>query len=49
MVMESYDDKDFCNIVNKATLITLDRMLLVWALRRLGINKAERVYGPIGL
>ena len=46
MVMESYDNKEYCEMVNAATLITPDGMPLVWALRRLGIRKAERVYGP---
>ena len=46
MIMESYDDINFQKIVNGADLITADGMPLVWALKLLGIKKAERVYGP---
>lgn len=46
MVMEAFDDPDFQRIVNSADRVTPDGVPLVWALRLLGIEKAERVYGP---
>ncbi|CAM3382781.1 WecB/TagA/CpsF family glycosyltransferase [Rhodothermus bifroesti] len=46
MVMEAYDSPDFRAIVNAADLVTPDGMPLVWTLRRMGIPKQERVYGP---
>jgi N-acetylglucosaminyldiphosphoundecaprenol N-acetyl-beta-D-mannosaminyltransferase len=46
MVMEASDDPDFQRIVNSAELVTSDGVPLVWALRWLGLEKAERVYGP---
>ncbi len=46
MVMEAHDDPDFQGIVNRADLVTPDGMPLVWALRRLGVPEAQRVYGP---
>ena len=46
MVMESYDDPSFRSIVNAADMVTPDGMPLVWALRRLGVPDATRVYGP---
>ena len=46
MVIESYDNKKFQNIVNNADIITPDGMPLVWTLKLMGINKAQRVYGP---
>lgn len=46
MVMEAYDDPDFAAIVNGADLVTPDGMPLVWALRKCGVKKASRVYGP---
>ena len=46
MVMESYDDYNFQNIVNTSNLVTPDGMPLVWALKLLGIKNAVRVYGP---
>jgi len=46
MVMEGRDDPAFQRLVNAADLVTPDGMPLVWALRRLGIAGAERVYGP---
>lgn len=46
MIMESYDNKDFQNIINNANIVTPDGMPLVWVLKLLGIKRAERVYGP---
>jgi len=46
MVMESYDNKDFQNIINNANIVTPDGAPLVWSLKLLGIKNAERVYGP---
>ena len=46
MVMEAFDDPEFQGIVNSADLVTPDGVPLVWALRMLGVEKAERVYGP---
>jgi len=46
MVMESYDNKKFQNIVNAANIVTPDGMPLVWTLKLLGVKNAERVYGP---
>jgi len=44
--MEGWDDPDFQRLVNDADLVTPDGMPLVWALRRLGVADATRVYGP---
>ncbi len=46
MVMEAFDDPGFQRIVNSADRVTPDGVPLVWALRLLGVEKAERVYGP---
>jgi N-acetylglucosaminyldiphosphoundecaprenol N-acetyl-beta-D-mannosaminyltransferase len=46
MVMEAFDAPDFQRLVNAAELVTSDGVPLVWALRRLGIPRAQRVYGP---
>jgi N-acetylglucosaminyldiphosphoundecaprenol N-acetyl-beta-D-mannosaminyltransferase len=46
MVMESYDAEKFRDLVNKADLVTPDGMPLVWALKRMGVTRATRVYGP---
>jgi len=46
MVMEAFDDPAFRAIVNAADRVTPDGVPLVWALRRLGIADAQRVYGP---
>jgi N-acetylglucosaminyldiphosphoundecaprenol N-acetyl-beta-D-mannosaminyltransferase len=45
-VMEAHDDGRFLRAMNEADLVTPDGMPLVWGLRRLGIPKATRVYGP---
>lgn len=46
MVMEAFDDHRFREAVNGATLVTPDGMPLVWGLRALGCQSAQRVYGP---
>jgi N-acetylglucosaminyldiphosphoundecaprenol N-acetyl-beta-D-mannosaminyltransferase len=46
MVMEAFDHPDFRRAVNSADLVTSDGMPLVWALKRLGVSDASRVYGP---
>jgi N-acetylglucosaminyldiphosphoundecaprenol N-acetyl-beta-D-mannosaminyltransferase len=46
MVMEAFDDPEFRRIVNSADRVTPDGVPLVWALRLLGVERAERVYGP---
>jgi N-acetylglucosaminyldiphosphoundecaprenol N-acetyl-beta-D-mannosaminyltransferase len=46
MVMEAFDAPDFQRLVNAADLVTSDGVPLVWALRWLGISRAQRVYGP---
>lgn len=45
-VMESFDAPEFRSCMNSADLVTSDGVPLVWALRRLGIASASRVYGP---
>jgi N-acetylglucosaminyldiphosphoundecaprenol N-acetyl-beta-D-mannosaminyltransferase len=45
MVMEAFDSEEFQRVVNGAALVTPDGMPLVWALRRLGVGGASRVYG----
>jgi N-acetylglucosaminyldiphosphoundecaprenol N-acetyl-beta-D-mannosaminyltransferase len=46
MVMETYDNPKFAEVVNQADLVTPDGMPLVWGLRALGIKDASRVCGP---
>ena len=46
MAMEAWDDAGFQRLVNDADLVTADGMPLVWALHRLGVAHASRVYGP---
>lgn len=46
MVMEAWDDSGYQRLVNASDLVTPDGVPLVWALRRLGVPAAERVYGP---
>jgi N-acetylglucosaminyldiphosphoundecaprenol N-acetyl-beta-D-mannosaminyltransferase len=46
MVMEGFDHPLFRSQINAANLVTSDGMPLVWALRRLGVHDATRVYGP---
>jgi N-acetylglucosaminyldiphosphoundecaprenol N-acetyl-beta-D-mannosaminyltransferase len=45
-VMESFDSRDFCTVMNEADLVTPDGMPLVWGLMLLGRRDATRVYGP---
>jgi N-acetylglucosaminyldiphosphoundecaprenol N-acetyl-beta-D-mannosaminyltransferase len=44
--MESFDSPEFRDCMNAADLVTSDGVPLVWALRRLGVSSATRVYGP---
>lgn len=46
MLMEAFDDRAFRRLVNSADRVTPDGVPLVAALRRAGIEHAERVYGP---
>ena len=46
MAMEAFDDPEFQRIVNSADRVTPDGVPIVWALRLLGVGRAERVYGP---
>lgn len=46
MVMEAWDNSGFRKVVNNSALVTPDGMPLVWSLKALGVEKAERVYGP---
>lgn len=46
MVMTAYDDPEFAKVVEDADLVTNDGMPLVWAMRLLGHEGLERVYGP---
>jgi N-acetylglucosaminyldiphosphoundecaprenol N-acetyl-beta-D-mannosaminyltransferase len=46
MVMETYDNPKFADVVNHADLVTPDGMPLVWGLRALGVKAAARVCGP---
>ena len=45
-VMEAHRSRSFQSIMATAGLITSDGMPMVWALRLLGVQKAQRVYGP---
>lgn len=46
MCMEAFDDKIFCNIVNKADLVIPDGKPLVWVQRLSGYKTATQVRGP---
>lgn len=46
MVIEARDDPTYQRIINQAEFVTSDGAPLVWALRWLGLEHAERVYGP---
>jgi N-acetylglucosaminyldiphosphoundecaprenol N-acetyl-beta-D-mannosaminyltransferase len=46
MAIECLDDPALRRAVNSADRVTPDGMSLVWALRRLGVDAATRVYGP---
>ena len=45
-VMEAHDDPEYAAILNQALIATSDGMPLVWALRRRGFARQQRVYGP---
>ncbi len=44
--VHALDDPSFRRVMNAAERVTPDGMPLVWALRRLGVSGARRVYGP---
>lgn len=46
MVMTTYDEPEFASVLEEADLVTHDGMPLVWAMRLLGHEGLERVYGP---
>ena len=46
VVMMSYWQRGYREILNRAALVTPDGMPLVWAMRLLGIKRQTRVYGP---
>lgn len=46
MVMTAYDEPDFAKVLEDAELVTHDGMPIVWAMRMLGHEGLERVYGP---
>jgi N-acetylglucosaminyldiphosphoundecaprenol N-acetyl-beta-D-mannosaminyltransferase len=46
VIMEAFDDPLFSQCVNDADMVNADGMPLVWALRLLGEDDAQRVYGP---
>ena len=45
-VIEAQDDADFQRVLNEADLNVPDGMPLVWGLQHLGVEAAERCYGP---
>jgi N-acetylglucosaminyldiphosphoundecaprenol N-acetyl-beta-D-mannosaminyltransferase len=45
MIMESHDDARFRDLVNSATIVVPDGKPIVWALRRLGAKRVERITG----
>ncbi|NNF59475.1 MAG: WecB/TagA/CpsF family glycosyltransferase [Rhodothermaceae bacterium] len=45
-VIEAQDDPDFRHVLNEADLNVPDGMPLVWGLQHLGVDTAERCYGP---
>lgn len=47
MIMEGFDNPNFKEIINSASLVTPDGMPVVWGLRQLGIAEAEQVCGPM--
>lgn len=46
VVMTAYWSRAFRRVLNRAALVTPDGMPLVWGMRRLGIARQARVYGP---
>jgi N-acetylglucosaminyldiphosphoundecaprenol N-acetyl-beta-D-mannosaminyltransferase len=45
-IMEARDSDEYRVVMEQADLVTSDGMPLVWLLRRLGMPRATRVYGP---
>jgi N-acetylglucosaminyldiphosphoundecaprenol N-acetyl-beta-D-mannosaminyltransferase len=45
-IITARDDPEFREIINSADIATPDGMPLVWALRSLGVQGQQRVYGP---
>src|SRR5258708_6849499 len=45
-IMEARDSVEYRTVMREAALVTADGMPLVWMLRRLGVDRATRVYGP---
>ena len=46
MVMEAFDSSKFCEVINRADMVTPDGMPLVWLMRLKGERDQQRVYGP---
>lgn len=46
VVMEAVDNPAYLEGLNRADMVNPDGMPLVWALRALGLRRAQRVYGP---
>jgi N-acetylglucosaminyldiphosphoundecaprenol N-acetyl-beta-D-mannosaminyltransferase len=46
VIMEAYDNPAYLHALNAADAVNPDGMPLVWALRKLGLSGAQRVYGP---
>jgi N-acetylglucosaminyldiphosphoundecaprenol N-acetyl-beta-D-mannosaminyltransferase len=46
MVMEAHDHPDYRQMINAADIVTPGGMPVVWTLRRLGLPRQPRVYGP---
>jgi N-acetylglucosaminyldiphosphoundecaprenol N-acetyl-beta-D-mannosaminyltransferase len=45
-VMETRENGDFLEVMNRADLVTPDGMPLVWGLKLLGVKGSTRTYGP---
>jgi N-acetylglucosaminyldiphosphoundecaprenol N-acetyl-beta-D-mannosaminyltransferase len=45
-VMETREDRDFLEVMNRSDLTTPDGMPLVWGLKLLGVEAPSRTYGP---
>jgi N-acetylglucosaminyldiphosphoundecaprenol N-acetyl-beta-D-mannosaminyltransferase len=46
MVMEAFDSSAFRAIVNGADIVAADGMPVIWASRRLGLDRQDRVFAP---
>ena len=46
VIMTAHWNRAYRQILNHAALVTPDGMPLVWGLRRLGVTRQSRVYGP---